>query len=331
MKTAFVTGGAGFLGINLIERLVAGNWQVVAMDLETADTGHLQNMDVRLEIGDITDPVCCEKLIPPETDAVFHVAGNTSHWKLGDELQTRVNVDGTRNMVNASLKKNVKRFIYTSSIAAYGFQRNPISEYCPSTSKNHWINYFRTKQLAEQEIRIGIRKGLDAVIVNPANIMGPYDFSGWSRLFRLINENRLPGVPPGRASFCHARAVADAHIAAFEKGRCGHNYLLGGADASFHELVQEIGKLLEKKVPARPTPGFILKIIGRISYWLSIVSRKEPDLTPEKAKLVSSVLVCTSKKAINELDYMPHSLPSMLRDCYQWLKYAGKFAQAEKN
>ncbi len=319
MKTAFVTGGAGFLGINLIHRLLANNWHVVSMDLSSSNTTVLEESGVQCVVGDITDPACCENLIPVNAHAVFHVAGNTSHWKLGDELQTRVNVDGTRNMVIASLKKNVKRFIYTSSIAAYGFQSNQITEDSVSTSENHWINYFRTKLLAEQEIHKGISKGLDAVILNPSNIIGPYDFSGWSRLFHLINESRLPGVPPGRASFCHARDVADAHISAFENGRCGHNYLLGGVDASFHELVREIGKLLMKKVPARPTPGFILKTIGRASYGLSIVSRKEPDLTPEKAKLVCSELVCSSQKAINELGYQPHSLSSMLKDCHQWL------------
>ena len=160
------------------------------------------------------DPACCQKSIPANTDVVLHVAGNTSHWKLGDALQTRVNVDGTRNMIDASLKKNVDRFIYTSSIAAYGFQSHRITERTPSTADNFWINYFRTKRLAELEVHKGIQQGLDAVIVNPSNIIGPYDFSGWSRFFHLINENRLPGVPPGSGSFCHSKEAAKAHIAA---------------------------------------------------------------------------------------------------------------------
>jgi len=319
LKTAFVTGGAGFLGINLIERLVAKKWHVMTMDLTSPNAKYLQNMDVQLITGDITDPDCCKKSIPDSIDAVFHVAGNTSHWKHGNELQTLVNVSGTQNMINAALKRKVKRFIYTSSIAAYGFHPNRITEESISTAENFWINYFHTKRLAEMEVHRGIQKGLDAVILNPSNIIGAYDFSGWSRLFHLIHENRLPGVPPGRASFCHAQAVADAHISAFKNGKCGHNYLLGGEDASFHALVEQIGKLLGKKVPARPTPGFILKTIGRASYWWSKISKKEPDLTPEKALLVSSELVCSSQKAITELGYQPHSLSFMLKDCHQWL------------
>lgn len=320
MKTALVTGGAGFLGINLVFRLLEQNWRVICLDLNSPEIKFLEERGIQWVIGDITDPDFCKKSIPEKTDAVFHVAGNTSHWQFNDKLQTRVNVDGTRNLINASLIKKVGRFIYTSSIAAYGFQPDRISETTISSAENSRINYFRTKRLAELEVHKGIRQGLDAVIVNPSNIIGPYDYSGWSRLFYLINENRLPGVPPGRASFCHAAAVADAHISAFETGRCGHNYLLGCADATFLELVKQIGGLLDKKVPARPTPAFILKVIGRLSLGWSYISRKEPDLTPEKALLVSSELVCSSQKAIEELNYKPHSLPSMLKDCYEWLK-----------
>lgn len=319
MKTAFVTGGSGFLGMNLIHCLVEASWEVMSMDLASSSTTALEKLGVQCVDGDITDPASCEKLISENTDAVFHVAGNTSHWKSGDALQTKVNVDGTRNMIDASLKKNVHRFIYTSSIAAYGFQPHRVTESTPSTAEHFWISYFRTKRLAELEVHKGIRQGLDAVILNPSNIIGPYDLAGWSRLFHLINENRLPGVPPGSGSFCHSKEVAKAHIAAYENGKCGHNYLLGGVDATFQVLAQEIGKLLGKKVPARPTPAFVLKIIGRLSQWGSYVTKNEPDLTPEKALLVSSDLVCSTQKAEDELGYQTRSLSSMLKDCYQWM------------
>ena len=167
MKTAFVTGGSGFLGMNLIERLLTEKWKVTTMDLSSSNARYLEDVGVQLAIGDITDPVSCENALPKNTDAVFHVAGNTSHWKLGDQLQTKVNVVGTRNMVNASLKKNAHRFIYTSSIAAYGFQPEKITEETKSSADNFWINYFRTKRLAELEVHDGIKQGLDAVIINP--------------------------------------------------------------------------------------------------------------------------------------------------------------------
>jgi len=319
MKTAFVTGGAGFLGTNLVKQLADDGWKVWTLDLKPPDAGRFEYLDVQPIQGDITDAASCEKALPENVDAVFHVAGDTAHWKLGDARQTEVNVKGTRNMVAAALRRKAQRFIHTSSIAAYGFQPGRISEDTPSTAQDFWINYFRTKRLGELEVHRGIDKGLDAVILNPANIMGPYDYSGWSRLFVMIDEGRLPGVPPGEASFCHVKEVARAHISAFEKGRRGHNYLLGGADATFLELVQEIGRLLGRKVPGKPTPAFVLKAVGRLSLWYSYLTSREPDLTPEYATLVCSSLVCSSEKAIKELGYKEVPLQSMLEDCHRWL------------
>ncbi len=319
MNTALVTGGTGFLGLNLVEQLVAEGWEVSVLDRTVSNAEHLAKLRVRLVEGDITDSDSCERVMPENVDAVFHVAGDTSHWKMADARQTAVNVEGTRRMVSTALKRKARRFIFTSSIAAYGFQQRRITEETQSTAPNSRINYFRTKRLAELEVHRGIEQGLDAVIVNPSNIIGPYDYSGWSRFFFLIDEGRLPGAAPGRASFCHVREVAKAHVSAFEKGRRGHNYLLGGADATFFELIQKIGELVGREVPKKPTPAFLLKVVGRLSLWGSYLTRKEPDLTPEKAALVTTDLLCSSEKAERELGYEPISLSAMLEDCHRWL------------
>ncbi len=326
MKTAFVTGGAGFLGLNLVEQLLSAGWEVVVFDSAAPDAVPLQKRGVSLVQGDITDPASCERAVPAGVDAIFHLAGDTSHWKPGDGRQTKVNVEGTRNVVSAALRSKVRRLVHTSSIAAYGFQPGRISEDMPSTALDSPINYFRTKRLAELEVQRGSERGLDAVILNPSNILGPHDRSGWSRFFTLIDQGKLPGVPPGRASFCHAREVAAAHIAAWERGRSGHHYLLGGADATFLEVVQLIGKLLGRPTPSRTTPAFLSKLAGRLSLWGSYLTRREPDLTPEKATLLSSELVCSSAKAERELGYRSVPLETMLEDCHRWLLAQGLLA-----
>jgi nucleoside-diphosphate-sugar epimerase len=318
-RGAFVTGGKGFLGLNLIGQLVDAGWNVVAFDREPSTAAHLESLGVAFVEGDVTDPVACERAMPERVDAVFHLASDTSHWKLGDERQTRVNVDGTRVVVVASLKRNIGRLIYTSSMAAYGFQPGRVTETSRSTALQSRINYFRTKRLAELEVHRGIGQGLDAVIVNPSNIIGPLDRSGWSRFFTLIDQGRLPGVPPGRASFCHVEEVARAHLSAYERGRRGHHYLLGGADATFLEVVRQIGELLGRKVPSRTTPAFLSRVMGRLSLWGSYITRNEPGLTPEKAALLSADLVCSFEKAERELGYRTVPLSTMLSDCHRWM------------
>jgi len=173
------------------------------------------------------------------------------------------------------------------------------------------------------EVRKGIAKGLDALIINPANIIGPYDYHNWSQLFTLIDRQKLPGVPPATQTFCHVRKVAKAQITAFYRGKKGENYILGGVEVDYLTIAQEIGDMLGKQTPKRTTPGWMLKMLGRVSLWGSYITGKEPDMTPEKAILITSQVLCNSQKAENELDYHSVPLRSMLEDCYQWMLSEG--------
>jgi len=319
MSIAFVTGGTGFLGRHLVENLVVEGWDVIALHRRNSNIDHLRRSGVKLVEGAITDLATIERAIPDAVDAVFHVAGNTNMWSLRNDQQTQDNVDGTRNIITVALDKKAKRFVYTSSIATFGFHSECITEATPSNASDSWINYFRSKWKAEQEVRSGISRGLDVVILNPSNIIGPYDYKNWSQMFLLIEQNKLPALPSGEASFCHVNEVGKAHVAAYHKGRSGHNYLLGGADVTYYELLHQIGDMLNRSVPDRVLPTWLMKTIGRIYVLASYITKKEPDLTPEKIALTSGKLVCTSEKAKRELDYHPASLSAMLQDCYDWM------------
>lgn len=217
-------------------------------------------------------------------------------------------------MTNAGL------FIITeTNIVAYGFHKTAITELPPSTAESSWLNYMKTKRLAELEVQKSVESGLDAVILNPANIIGPWDYSNWSQAFQLINNNDLPGSPNTKASWCHVDSVAQAHIAAFHKGATGENYLLGGADATTLEAIKIIAKLLDRKSP-RVIPKFILQIIARLSVISATFTGKEPDMTPEKVALITNDLVADCSNAIKELEYKPVELQIMLQDCYDWMK-----------
>ncbi len=322
-KTAFVTGGTGFLGINLIQQLVSERWEVTALHRPNSDLTHLKSFEVQLKVGSITDIDSLEKAMPKGVEAVFHVAGNTNLWTMRNATQTKDNVEGTSNMVSTALKLKARRFIHTSSIAAYGFHSETITEQTPSTAAYSKINYFRTKWLAEQEVRKGIEQGLDAVILNPSNIIGPYDYNNWSQVFTLIQNGKLPGVGSGMSSFCHVREVAKAHIAAFEKGQSGANYIFAGTDATYREMAQIIAQLLGHEKFPKTLPDFVLQLVGKLSLWRSYLTRKEPDITPEKVALFTNRCLARSEKAEKELNYKSVPLELMLEDCYHWMKKEG--------
>lgn len=324
-KTAFVTGATGFVGLNLIEELLAQGWQVVALHRAGSDISGLSRFQaVRCVVGDVTDSRSLQTLIPRHVGCVFHVAGNTSLWSRAQIEQLKVNVRGTRNVVRAALEARAQRFVHTSSIAAYGLHAGTISEDTPTRGSNSPIAYVRSKALAEREIRKGLAAGLQAVIVNPSNIIGAYDTRNWSRMFDLVQRRRLPAVAPGGGSFCHAREVARALIAAGERGRIGENYLLGGAQASYLGLAREIATALgvrRRMVAAHPA---LLDAYARLEEWIAPLFGREPDFTRDAVALLSQNQYCGSAKAQRELGYRPQTLQAMLADCRDWLRSEGR-------
>jgi nucleoside-diphosphate-sugar epimerase len=186
------------------------------------------------------------------------------------------------------------------------------------------VNYQRSKLAAEAEVRKGIGRGLQAVIVNPAGIIGPHDTSGYARLFRMVHQGKLPGVPPGSLSFCDVREVAKAHVAAAERGRIGELYLLGGANASYVELVRIIGRLDGKDVPSRPSPAWLLKALAAAAELGAAFTGAQPALTREAAAMATRSLFCDCSRAVSELGLTPVPLETMAAACYKWMKSEGR-------
>lgn len=321
-KTAFVTGATGFIGLNLIRKLTRQNWKVVAFDLPSADLTYLNEYEITLVRGNLSDADLLCRAIPQGTDAVFHLAGNTSAWAKNNTQQYIDNVDGARNMVDAALEKKVKCFVYTSSISAYGHHpRECITEQTVSNALTCGMQYHKTKFLAENIVKDAVIKGLHAVILNPCNIIGPYDKNNWTRQFIMpICNGKLMGVPPGKAMWCHVKDIVDAHISAVDNGVAGENYLLGGVDAGFLDVVNEIEHCLGKAETQRVQPVWLLKLLVGILSLKSKIDGKEPMLTPEKYSRAVSHIHCDFSKASAALGYRTSPVNVMIEDTITWLK-----------
>lgn len=322
-KTAFVTGATGFVGLNLVEELLAQGWRVIALHRADSDLKYLRRLPAARAVGDITHAPSVRRAMPQGVDAVFHVAGDTSLWSGNNAAQDRANVDGTRNVVGAALEKRARRFVHTSSISAYGLQRGRIDERAAQLGRVSPVNYQRSKYLAEEAVRAGLARGLDTVILNPGGIIGRYDTRNYARIVALVAAGTLPGVPPGALSFCHAREVARAHVAAAERGRMGENYILGGIDASFLELVREICAALGRPAPRRATPAWVLRTAAAMGALRSRLNGRPPALTPEAARMVSRNVSCDSSKAVRELGFRAVPLAEMVGDCVRWMAAEG--------
>ena len=168
----------------MVQQLLSDDWQVTALHRKTSNLTYLKRFDVTLVEGAITDKGSLEKAIPEGVDAVFHVAANTSMWSKFNEQQYQDNVIGTRNMLEVASLKKAKRFIHTSSISAFGHHENEVDETVKSNALDSEMNYVVTKYQAELEVDKAIANGLDVVLVNPCDIMGPYDSHNWAQVIR---------------------------------------------------------------------------------------------------------------------------------------------------
>ncbi len=324
-KTAFVTGGSGFLGRHIIDLLLADGWHVTAMYRDGSDVSHLEGRGIDLAIGDITDVGSIDQAMAPNTNAVFHAAADTSQWSKNNARQDAINIGGTKNMLAVAKAKQVGRFIHTSSISAYGCQDGVITEESPSIAANSPLNYERSKFAAQQLVIEAAANGLDTVLLNPTAITGPADTNNWARSFYIARDGSIPGAPSGATSMCDVRDVARAHLAAFEVGKRGENYLLGGKAVSYKMMLQEIASVAGVEVNLRAVPAIGMTIFGRWNQIVSMFTGKEPDITPEIAYMMNRHMECSGEKARRELNYHDRDWRTSIKDSFDWLVAQGLF------
>lgn len=319
MANLLITGVSGFLGAHVLREALAQGHKVAvllrdATRLEPEFTGRVQ-----VHIGDVTLPESLQAALLQPVDVLFHVAASTNMWSRRNAEQTRINVGGMENLL-AAAKGRVGRFIATSSVAVYGITDALISEQSPLLALDQSINYARSKAQAQ---RRALESGLDVVMLNPTHIFGPGDRHNWSRMIAMIDQNRLPGVPPGAGNFVDVRQVARAHLRAIEHARSGESYLLGGEQSSFLNLVQLIATELGQKPPRRSTPAALVTLMAHAKQLVARFTNVEPDLTPESAAFVTHAMRVDISKAQRALDLQVTPLPQLIADTIAWLRRNG--------
>ena len=273
LNRAFVTGATGLLGNNLVRALVARGVSVVAL-VRSTTKGQQQfsgMKGVELVKGDMADVAGFADALPG-CDVVFHTAAffrdsfkGGTHWK---ELK-RINVDGTRQLLEEARSAGIRRFIQTSSIAVLnGEPGTPIDETRLRDLADAHDDYYRSKILADQVVSefIDTHPDMHASYVLPGWMWGPADI-GPTSSGQLVNDvvlGKLPGLPPGSFSIVDARDVAEAQISAAERGLRGERYLAAGRHMTMRELVPMLGRIAGVKTPTRGIPYPLLYTLAAL-------------------------------------------------------------------
>jgi dihydroflavonol-4-reductase len=300
-----VTGGTGFVGSQLVAALLERGDSVRVLRRASSGLVTLEGLPVEHAIGDILDPDAVARAVEG-CDRVFHVAGLSSYWRAQREDIYRVNVEGTHIVMDACLRAGVQRAVYTSSVAAVGIPAEGTvgDENSAFDDLSATFAYADSKHKAEQEVWRAIDRGLPAVIVNPAVVVGAGDqYLIAGQVGLEIARGRLFVMPPGGVCVVDVDAVVEGHIAAAEHGRVGERYILGGENLPYKEMMATIAAVTVQPAPRRTFPRRVAPLLGAVVDTMNRLSSRPPSISGEQIRLSARNVFYDSGKAVRELGY----------------------------
>jgi len=326
LKMIVITGATGHLGNVLIRKLLHQNKKVRVVILPGEDTASLEGLEVDKVEGDVRDPDSLRRAFQG-ADLVFHCAGVISILPGQNQQLYQVNVLGTRNVVNMCLETRVKRLVYTSSIHALSEPESGIvfDESSGFNPENVLGEYSKSKTLGTLEVIKGIEKGLDAVILCPSGIIGPYDYrvSEMGKLIVDFVKGKVKVYIAGAYDFVDVRDVAKGHILAGEKGRKGECYILSGQQISVLQLLKFLEEITGAKAPSLKVPHQVARVTGFFNVLYCNLMKIKPLFTPFSIDVLASNSLVSCQKAQDELGYSSRSIYESIRDTVQWFKQKG--------
>jgi len=322
---ALVTGATGFIGANLVEALTQQGWQVRALHRRSSSLKALAGLRYDSAIGDVTDPASLAAAVDG-VDVVFHVAAVADYWRSNRDRLMRVNVEGTRNVLQAARDCRARRVVFTSSCAALGQPPfgQALDEHAQFNLRPEDFPYGYSKHLAEQVCNEFVRAGLDVVIVNPAVVFGPRDVNLISSsLIVELAQHRIPFVPPGGVSVIDVADVCYAHIVAAERGRTGERYILTNENLTYRQLFGLIADVVGRPRPRAAIPGAVLKLAAYpIGFMRNRLGWPLP-VSDEQVRFAAETFWFDPGKARRELGLTQRPVLETIQRTYAWYAQNG--------
>ncbi|MCP5080428.1 MAG: NAD-dependent epimerase/dehydratase family protein [Alphaproteobacteria bacterium] len=321
MKVA-VTGANGHLGANVVRALLGAQHEVIAVVRDSSNCKSLNDLDVQLRRAEATNANDVTRALQGASH-VINLAAVISIDGDPDGLVSKTNVMGPQVVADACLKLRA-RMVHVSSIHAFSSDpdRPALDETADRPSADAF-SYDRSKYLGEQAVREKITAGLDAVILNPTGIIGPYDYGSsyaGKMLSQMFNSN-LPALVDGGFDWVDARDVAASCVAALTRGATGENYILSGKFATMKELAGLCERVSGKPGPRISFPIWVAALgLPILAAWCRLTA-SPPLYTRESLKALQDAnRNVSSKKASEALGHSARPLPLTLADCYEWYR-----------
>jgi dihydroflavonol-4-reductase len=323
---ALVTGSAGFIGSNVVRTLVEDGHDVRALHLPNEDLRNLRGLDVERTAGDVTDRDDMRRAMRGR-EVVFHLAAVYALWTKDAGIMQRVNVQGTRNVLDAARAEGVRRVVHTSSIARFGGQgpRRRATEESAFALGATGDAYSRSKADAH-EVAVQAAIEQDVVIVAPCGPIGPGDAGPTPTGRLLLSAVKMPVVVVAdtTTNFADVRDIARAHVLAAERGARGETYLLGCRDVSLVEIARMALEALGVEKRVLVAPFAVASVVARgLRFVADRVTHRPPLLTPQAVRIARLGLRADCTKAVRELGMPQSPIEQAVADAMTWFGREG--------
>ena len=322
-----VTGISGHLGSRLVRLLVEKGERVRGSYRPGDNPGPAADLLDEAMPCDALDRAGVERLVQG-VDRVFNVAAMVTFDPSLYERQVRVNVEGTRRLVEAAAQAGVRRLVHTSTVNTLGI---PLpgrvgDEQTPSNWQRYGMGYMDSKRESEALVlAANVPGALETLAVLPGTMFGPWDVNdNGGTYIKLAARGVLLAAPPGGTSVVHVDDVARGHILAMEQGQAGRRYVLGGENLTYRRIFTLIARALDRRGPLLTLPMMAAAPLARLSDRLR--ERTGLPLKLQEGQLVaaSSRLFYSSERAIKELGYTFRPAPEALEDAVRWYEETGR-------
>lgn len=316
-----LTGADGFLGSNLIRELVRRNHDVRAMVQFGRDYSTIADQPVEIVEGDLLD----DRTVIPAADgcaAIIHTAASTSIWPPRSLIIRRINIDGTRVVLEAAKRARVKRLIHvgTANTFAHGTREEPGDETGGYVGQRFRLDYMDSKYIAHKLVMDAAARGdVPALEVNPTFMFGPFDRApGPGKIILRVCRGEVPGSAGGGKNCVAVKDVAVAIANGLEMGRVGESYIVGNRNMNYFELFNTIAGEVGQQVPQRVFPNWIVRLTGMAMSVSGTVRRIEPRVSNRMARVSCTSFFYTAAKAIRELELPQTPVETAIREAFEW-------------
>jgi nucleoside-diphosphate-sugar epimerase len=313
-----VTGATGLVGNNVVRLLLERGEAVRVLQRDGADPRPLAGLNIEIARGDVRDAPAVRRACDG-VQRVVHAAAYVHIGWANQPLQEAINVEGTRHVVAAAHEAKA-RLIYVSTVDTIGLGSRdaPASEDSAPDPRAR-VPYVVTKRAAELLVLEGVDRGLEAVIVNPVYMLGPWDWKPSSgRMLLRVARGRALLAPRGGNDFCDVRDVAAGIHAAASRGKIGRRYILGGEPWRYVDAWRVMAKVAGTRGPICRAGPIQLLVAGWAGDFWRLVSGSEPDVNSASITLSFASHHYSYERAATELGYRTRPLRETVTDAWQW-------------